>query len=151
MTSISFWDDEFQVNTTVNTASREFTNQPMAVLTDGRVVVVWRGSQEDGDGDPSDFGNGIRARILNPDGSPTGPEFTVNSTTVNGQDAATVTALTDGRFVVTWHSADNGDGGSGGNLTIRARVFESDGTPASYNGSSQDFVVNNVAGFQDVS
>ena len=123
----------------------------MTVLNDGSIVVVWRASNAAGDGDPTKSGTGIKARILNPDGSLTGTEFTVNSTTLNGQDAASVATLSDGRFVVTWHSNENGDGGSGANLTIRARVFNADGTPAVYNGSTNDFVVNDIPAAQDIS
>src|SRR5262245_19557504 len=55
-----------------------------------------------------------------------GPEFIVNSITLNGQNLPTVAALPDGRFVVTWDSDE-----------VRARLFNADGTPV-----GDDFVVN---------
>lgn len=149
--TVNFWDEEFRVNDP-RTGTKDFTNNAAAVLPDGRIVVVWGSSHDGGDGDPSAFGHGIRARILNPDGSPAGDEFVVNTTTINEQYSASVAVLSDGRFVVTWVSNDPGDGGTTTNDTcIRARVFNSDGTAATYNGSSSDFVVNAAPGVNEAS
>ncbi len=147
--AVHFWDDEFRVNEPL-IGTKDFSNNASAVLPDGRIVVVWGSSHEGGDGDPSGFGHGIRARILNPDGSPSGDEFVVNSTTVNEQYSASLAVLTDGRFVVTWISNDPGDGGTiTSDPCVRARVFNGDGTAATYDGSSSDFVVNAAPGFYE--
>ncbi|HTV69240.1 MAG TPA: calcium-binding protein [Rhizobiaceae bacterium] len=148
---VNFWDSEFTAAASQGDfGGRYLSEQAATVLPDGRIVITWAASQGEGDGHFGDFFGAIRARILNPDGSPAGDSFLVNSTTENGTDGATITTLTDGRFVVTWHSNENGDGGSGGNLTIRARVFNADGTAALYNGSTNDFVVNDQARHQDI-
>ena len=63
-----------------------------------------------------------------------GPEFIVNSTTTNDQIQPTVTTLSDGRFVVTWWSAEVGTG-----WDIRARLFDASG-----NAVGNDFVVNPI-------
>ena len=50
-------------------------------------------------------------------------DFIANSTTTNEQYSPTIAALADGRFVMSWFSADNGS-----NYDIRARVFNADGS-----------------------
>jgi hypothetical protein len=138
---------EFQINVPAQ-GDKDFTGQAAALLPNGRIVVVWSGPGESGDGDPSEFGHGVRARILNRDGSPAGGEFVVNSTTLNAQDGASVAVLSDGRIVFAWRSNEKGDGGTIENdPCIRARVFNDDGTPALYNGSTEDFVVNTIPGY----
>src|SRR5262245_6926567 len=64
-----------------------------------------------------------------------GPELLVNTTTLNDQCDPHVTALPDGRFVVTWQSQDGGGDGSG--YAIRGRIFNADGST-----SADDFIVN---------
>jgi hypothetical protein len=44
----------------------------------------------------------VRAQIFNADGSPSGEEFVVNTTTEGTQCPDAVTLLPDGRFVVVW-------------------------------------------------
>src|SRR5690348_6573990 len=88
----------------------------VATLPDGRFVVTWFS------GDTQD----LRARLYTADGSAMGPDFVVNSTIAGIQDLPSVTALVDGRFVVTWFSFDTGDGDG---LCIRGRVYNGDGTP----------------------
>jgi len=85
-------------------------------LADGRFVAVWQ-SLDSGDGS----GFCIRARLYNIDGSPAGDDFIVNTTTTNNQVVPDVTALPDGRFVVTWYSNDPGDGSGS---CIRAQMFD---------------------------
>ena len=50
-----------------------------------------------------------------------GQEFIVNTTATGDQFLPIVTALTGGRFVVTWYSTDPGDG-SGSCIRRRRRV-----------------------------
>src|SRR5689334_11079068 len=54
-----------------------------------------------------------------------GSEFLVNTTTKGIQYEPDVTALADGRFVVTW-----GDTSNGANVDVRARVFDAHGLQA---------------------
>ncbi len=121
---------EFLVNTT--TASNQVASS-ITALADGRFVVSWTDNSLSG-GDTST--TAIRAGIFNADGSQLVQEFLVNTTTANGQTDSSVTALADGRFVVSWTdtSATTGDTSSS---AIRARIFNADGTQ-----SVPEFVVN---------
>ncbi len=121
---------EFVVNTT--TASLQLDSNVTA-LADGRFVVSWMDfSATVGDTN----GTAIRARIFNADGTQSVPEFVVNTTTASDQTESSVTALADGRFVVTWTDTSATTGDTSGNA-IRARIFNADGTQ-----SVPEFVVN---------
>lgn len=109
---------EFLVNTT--TAGNQ-TRPQLATLDDGRVVCVWEDGSQTG-GDTS--GDAIRGCILDPSGRTLGTEFLVNTTTPGVQGAPSVTALADGRFVVTWQ-----DAGSSVPL-VRGQVFIGEGVKA---------------------
>jgi len=104
--------DDFVVNST--TANDQYTTTVTA-LPDGHFVVTW-------DSDDNGSGTLIRARLFNADGTAAGDDFVVNSTTASDQYNPTVTALPDGRFVVTWWSDDGGDGSG---TLIRAIIIES--------------------------
>src|SRR4051794_11476122 len=67
---------------------------------------------------------------------PIGSEFLVNIATASNQVEPTVTALTDGRFVVAWSDFSQTDGDTSG-WAVRAQVFNADGTP-----SGTEFLVN---------
>lgn len=54
-----------------------------------------------------------------------GTEFLTNTTTVNAQIEPTITALSDGRFVVAWSDFSDNEGPN-----TRAQVFNADGSPA---------------------
>ncbi|WP_439370836.1 beta strand repeat-containing protein [Bradyrhizobium sp. DASA03120] len=126
-------DDDFIVNSTTFGSQ---SGPTVTALPDGHFVVTWQ-SNDGGDGSDSL----IRARLFNADGTAVDNDFVVNSTTFLAQFAPTVTALPDGHFVVTWYSADGGDGSG---FLIRARLFNADGTAA-----DGDFIVNStVAGRQ---
>jgi VCBS repeat-containing protein len=118
--------DEFVVNST--TPDGQFASSVEA-MSNGRFVVTWR-SQESGQDD-------IRARVFNADGTPTSNDFVVNSSIAGNQREPSVTALADGRFMVSWASQDD--------LSVRARVFNADGTPDDRDGSgpltADEFVV----------
>jgi Ca2+-binding RTX toxin-like protein len=121
---------ELLVNTTV-TNSQVQSN--VAALADGRFVVTWTDGSQSG-GDTS--GSAIRARIFNTDGTSSVPEFVVNSTVLSDQNFSSVTALADGRFIVTWTDQSLSGGDTSSNA-IRARIFNADGTP-----SVPEFLVN---------
>jgi hypothetical protein len=109
----------------------------LATLADGRFVATWNDTTRRGD----DPGDAIRGQIFNADGSKSGSEFLVNTTTTTNQDNSKVTVLTNGNFVVTWESS----GGDGNGLGVVARVFGPNGTPI-----TGEIAVNTVtAGNQD--
>jgi Ca2+-binding RTX toxin-like protein len=120
---------DFIVNTT--TTNSQFY-PAVTALADGRFVVTW-GSADPGDGS----GGCVRGRLYNADGSAAGNDFIVNTTATNSQFDPAVTALADGRFVVTWQSFDPGDGSGG---CIRGRIYNADGAAA-----GSDFIVNTTA------
>ncbi|KAF5438004.1 hypothetical protein C5S35_01155, partial [Candidatus Methanophagaceae archaeon] len=80
--------------------------------------VCWSSFGQDGDGD------GIFGQIYNNDGTNRGEEFQINTSINNFQNNPAVSGLSDGGFVVSWHS-QNQDGGHKG---IYGQLFESDGT-----------------------
>jgi hypothetical protein len=83
---------EFQVNT-VTTNDQRYPS--ITALTDGGFVVTWQSDGQDGDG------YGIYAQMYNADGTTQGSEFQVNTHTTLDQWQPSITALTDGGFVVT--------------------------------------------------
>jgi Ca2+-binding RTX toxin-like protein len=86
----------------------------VAALADGRFVVSW-----------TDIANNvdIKAQVFNADGTKSGEEFVVNSTTISQQSGSSITVLEDGRFVISWDdfSELTGDKSSGG---ILAQIFD---------------------------
>ena len=106
---------EFKVNTYINNWQE---NPQVDGLVDGGFVVCWSSFGQDGDGD------GIFGQIYNNDGTNRGKEFQVNTYTNNFQNNPDVSGLSDGSFVVCWHS-QNQDGGHKG---IYGQLFENDGT-----------------------
>jgi hypothetical protein len=127
---------DFVVNSTVTVLQ---SSSSITALADGRFVVTWE-SGDSGDGS----GTCIRGRIFEADGSAVGDDFIVNTTTVNNQWVPSVTALADGRFVVTWLSFDSADG------DIRGRVYNADGSPDLTVNAGNDFRVNTeTAGYQN--
>jgi Ca2+-binding RTX toxin-like protein len=120
---------DFVSNTT--TAGQQFA-PTVTALTDGRFLLTWdHFGDEDGPGDE------IHARLFNADGTPVAADFVANSTLTGIQSAASVSALSAGRFVMTWMSSDPADGSMG---AIRARIFNANGTAA-----GADFIVNSTA------
>jgi hypothetical protein len=116
---------------TVNSTLRFDQNFSHAVeMTDGRIFVVYESS----DGGVS--GKEIRARIFTSNGTPTGPDVVINSTTSNDQSIPDVEVLSDGRLLVAWRS----DEGAATGIDIRARLFNSNGTAL-----GPDFIMNSDA------
>ena len=119
---------EFVVNS-FHEGNQEYSS--VETLSDGRLVVVWTShDQSQGDVD----GRGIKARILNSDGTESVSEFQVNGVTTGEQNRAQVTSLSNGGFVITWHSYESGSSGN-----VKARIFNADGSKA-----SSEFVVNDT-------
>ena len=112
---------EFVVNTT--TSSNQF-DPTITALADGRFVVAW--TDQSATGVDTD-GWAVRAQVFNADGSASGAEFLVNSTTTSFQYEPTITGLANGRFVVAWRD-DSATGGDTTLSAIRAQVFNADGS-----------------------
>lgn len=92
---------EFKVNTT--TANTQ-AYPSVTALDNGDFVVSWESAGQDGSG------FGIYAQRFDASGTALGTEFRVNTFTTLDQREASVSALSDGGFVVTWQS--NGQDGS---------------------------------------
>jgi Ca2+-binding RTX toxin-like protein len=121
---------EFLVNTMTQN-SQSASN--VTALADGRFVVTWTDTSRTGGDTNSDA---VRGRIFNADGTQSVPEFLINTTTTNSQNESSITALADGRFVVTWD--DNSfTGGDISSTAVRGRIFNADGTQ-----SRPEFLVN---------
>jgi Ca2+-binding RTX toxin-like protein len=67
-------------------------------LQDGRAIAVWQKAANLG------AGSEIRARVINSDGTASGDEFTVNSTTLGQQTTPAVALMANGKVSVTWES-----------------------------------------------
>ena len=96
----------------------------VTTLTDGRFVVAWSDGSETGS-DTSGFA--VRAQIFNADGSRSGAEFLVNTTVLNGQMEAQVTALADGGFAITWIDGSTSPIDGFPPYAIRAQLYGPDG------------------------
>ncbi|WP_201274246.1 cadherin domain-containing protein, partial [Microvirga brassicacearum] len=64
-------------------------NPSITVLRDGRIVVVWNDDV-------------LKARIFQPDGTPVGAEFGIDSVVLGGESEPIVSALADGGFAVAF-------------------------------------------------
>lgn len=107
---------EFQVNTYI---VGDQVISSVAMAPDGRFVIVWTSSEQDGD----DFG--IFAQLYDATGTATGSEFQVNTHTALDQMWPSVSMASDGRFVVAWQSFFQDGSGDG----IYAQRFDATGTP----------------------
>jgi Ca2+-binding RTX toxin-like protein len=118
---------DFIVNTT--TANGQGTPS-VTTLADGRFVVTWNSEE----GAPT--GADIRGRIYSATGVAAGPDFIINNTTNSSQANTKIAALSDGRFVVAWHSNEST---AGIDLDIRARIYNANGTA-----SGPDTIINSA-------
>jgi hypothetical protein len=116
MTTSITWGSEFPVNLTAEGDQRR---PDIVALAGGRFVAVW---EDTGDGN----GVNVRAQMFNADGSRFGGEFVVNTVPSGKYDAA-VTALSDGRFVVSWYDANTGGGADTSGGSVKARIFDATG------------------------
>jgi hypothetical protein len=105
----------------VNTyaSGNQFQNT-IAALADGRFVVAWM----DTGGNPGDTsGQAVRAQVFNADGSTSGRQFVVPTTLTADQAEPAITALADGRFVISWSDA-SGAGLDNSGAAIRGQIFD---------------------------
>ena len=99
------------------------TEQQTAIehLANGGYVVAWV--------DGNDGQNNIRAQVFNPNGTPNGSEFVVNSPTppedYHVKFNVDIQLLDNGNFAIAWDQTFAGSNGNG----ILARVFTPAGTP----------------------
>ena len=96
----------------------------------GRFVATW---QSQGSGGDDDDGFSIQVQRYDSGGGPLGAELQVNTFTAGDQTAPAIGVSPSGTFVVAWQSA----GSDGSGTSIRARRYESGGTP-----QGGDFQVN---------
>jgi hypothetical protein len=89
----------------------------VAMNNDGSFVVVWSNFGQDGDSE------GIFGQRFDAAGSPAGPEFAVNNTTVGRQELPAVATDASGNFVVVWQERN------GSAVRALARRFDSSGAP----------------------
>lgn len=95
---------QFRVNAYVF-GSQSLVAAAAAGLSTGNFVITWESAGQDGSG------AGIYARQYTNDGTSLGTEFPVNTYTLNDQKAPSIAALSNGSFVVVWHSdSQDGDG-----------------------------------------
>ena len=123
---------EFLVNTI--TSNRQY-DPDITALAGGGFVVTWMDESQSA-GDSS--GRAVRAQVFNADGSQSGVEFLVNTTTPDWQYDPAVTGLADGRFVIAWSDLSETSGDTS-RFAVRAQVFNVDGTKA-----GAEFVANST-------
>ena len=107
---------EFRVN---SHARGDQSHQAAAMDDEGNFVVAWKSMGQDGSGE------GVYAQRYNAAGVHQGPEFRVNTTTVNDQDYPAVAMDGDGEFVIAWQSFGQDGNGEG----VYAQRYAADGQP----------------------
>lgn len=117
-------DEEFQTNQYL-VDDQHFSH--VLPLSDGGFLASWASWGQDG----SKFG--VYARAFGADGTASGDEFLLNSTTYSSQDHARLALLDDGRMVAVWQ----GNIQDGEEWGIVARLLEAD-----FSTPTPEFVVN---------
>jgi hypothetical protein len=84
---------EFQINTRT---SRDQANAAIAMDPVGNFVIVWSSYNQDGNS------NGIFGQHFDPNCTPIGDEFQINTTTIGNQTESSVEINATGNFVVAW-------------------------------------------------
>jgi hypothetical protein len=106
--------NEFRANTyTLNNQ----TISDICGLNNGRFVICWQSRDQDGSWD------GIYAQIYKENGEIFGNEFRVNTYQVNNQEDAAISSSTNGNFLISWTSDNQGEDEHG----IFAQIFNGDG------------------------
>ena len=105
----------------VNTTTTESQNSPsITALADGRFVVVFHDGSHSSD---DSSGLAIRAQVFNADGTKSGSEFLVNTTTDGDQSDPSISVLADGRFAVTWTDGSGSPDDSSA-TAVRGQIFD---------------------------
>lgn len=109
---------EFLVNTSTQS---DQVSPTVTALPNGNFIVAW----QDDSGTLGDNSlNGIKAQIFTAHGVKVGSEFLVNTYTASNQIDPTITALSNGGFVVSWSDLSSDGNGYG----VAAQVFTAAGT-----------------------
>ena len=116
--------NETQVNTYT---AGEQVNINLTGLADGGYVATWDSNGQDGSG------YGIYGQRYDASGTAVGTEFQINTVTANQQVRSSVSALSDGGFVVTW----DGSTADGSGYGIVGRIYNAAGEAA-----GNEFVIN---------
>ena len=104
---------------TINTYTTGYQgNGHVAVDAAGNFVVVWTSALQDGDLD------GIFGQRFDASGAGLGPEFRINTETVDFQLLVRLSMAADGTFVVAWSSSADQDGSGAG---VFARRYDASG------------------------
>ena len=112
---------EFLINTTTSQAQYQ---PALTALADGRFVCLWT---DDSATSADAAGSAVRGQIFNADGTLSGVEFLVNSTSSFFQFSPVLTHLSGGRFVAVW--TDNSQNSGLNSATdLRAQMFKADGS-----------------------
>ena len=90
--------NEFQVNTYIK---NDQENSVLTSLSNGNFVVTWQSSSQD------ESSWGIYGQLFDASGNKKGSEFLVNTTTNDEQRNPSITASSDGGFLVVWQSREN--------------------------------------------
>ncbi|WP_299752288.1 tandem-95 repeat protein [uncultured Tateyamaria sp.] len=129
--------DEIVSEFLVNEASYGEQSWPrVTTLADGNFVVTWMSKDGQQGEEPNSYA--IKARIFDANGDEIVSEFLVNEFTNDGQLWPSVTALTNGNFVVTWTTFDWPQGDMSG-WAIKARIFDANGDEV-----VSEFLVNEI-------
>ena len=113
---------EFQVNTEFSSTQ----NDPqVTALTGGGFVISWTSNNSGSAGDGSS--RGVFAQLYDASGVAVGGEFRVNEQTDGAQDTSSISATSDGGFVVVWDSDTSGGAGDGSNSGVFGRRYDSSG------------------------
>ena len=109
---------------TISTAFEQSHSRPdVAIGWNNQIAVVWEDDDEPG----AELGDEIRARILDPEGTPLGADFRVNTLTLDGQGNPSVAGYGTKGFLVVWNS-DTSVGDDNDLQSIQARVVSGPGT-----------------------
>ncbi|AUW57390.1 hypothetical protein C1T17_04025 [Sphingobium sp. SCG-1] len=112
---------EFLVNTETNGNQQQ---QAIIGLSNGGFVIAWADASLRG-GDNDYYG--IKLQLFDASGAKVGGEKLVNTTTLAGQIAPTLSALGDGGFAVSW-SDYSGAAAEGGTPGVKAQIFDDQGS-----------------------
>jgi hypothetical protein len=124
---------QFEINT-YTTGRQDLPD--ISLAPDGNFVVVWTSGSYHAGGPDGSFG-GIQGQRFDPDGSPEGAEFQVNTFATGRQTYAAVAGDGSAGFVVTWQN-EWADGGFP--TSIRGQEFSGIGTAV-----GAEFIVNTYA------
>jgi len=105
---------EFSINTYTQ---GDQANPSVTALSGGGFVVTWEAQNQ------NESGLGVYGQRYDAEGNRLGKEFRINTHMAGDQDRPSVTALSDGGFVVTWASEDQNESGWG----VYGQRYDADG------------------------